>query len=158
MAEEASIATDAPEQSAERAQEVSKDAIPSETQNNNGPVPESLVAEDPIPTATEAETTAGPSKPTEVPSVTPANSEQPPPPAPMPDNSMAVDEPPSQQQSTILIDEDERPLNVKDALSYLDQVKVQYQSRPDVYNHFLEIMKQFKIQRCARPVMSDNVL
>jgi paired amphipathic helix protein Sin3a len=40
-----------------------------------------------------------------------------------------------------------RPLNVKDALTYLDQVKVQFQDRPDVYNKFLDIMKDFKSQR-----------
>ena len=40
-----------------------------------------------------------------------------------------------------------RPLNVKDALTYLDQVKVQFQERPDVYNKFLDIMKDFKSQR-----------
>lgn len=39
-----------------------------------------------------------------------------------------------------------RPLNVKDALSYLDQVKIQFQTQPDVYNHFLDIMKDFKAQ------------
>jgi paired amphipathic helix protein Sin3a len=39
-----------------------------------------------------------------------------------------------------------RPLNVTDALSYLDAVKVQFQDRPDVYNHFLDIMKDFKSQ------------
>lgn len=38
----------------------------------------------------------------------------------------------------------ERPLNVTDALSYLDAVKVRFQDRPDVYNHFLDIMKDFK--------------
>lgn len=32
-------------------------------------------------------------------------------------------------------------LNVKDALSYLDQVKVQFAEHPDVYNRFLDIMK-----------------
>ena len=32
-------------------------------------------------------------------------------------------------------------LNVKDALSYLDQVKVQFSEQPDVYNRFLDIMK-----------------
>lgn len=37
-----------------------------------------------------------------------------------------------------------RPLNVTDALSYLDAVKVQFQDKPDVYNHFLDIMKDFK--------------
>ena len=40
----------------------------------------------------------------------------------------------------------ERPLNVKDALSYLNSVKVQFQHKPDVYNLFLDIMKDFKGQ------------
>lgn len=35
-----------------------------------------------------------------------------------------------------------RTLNVKDALSYLDQVKVRFQDRPDVYNQFLDVMKE----------------
>lgn len=39
-----------------------------------------------------------------------------------------------------------RALNVTDALSYLDAVKVQFQEKPDVYNHFLDIMKDFKSQ------------
>lgn len=38
----------------------------------------------------------------------------------------------------------DRPLNVTDALSYLDAVKVQFQDQPDVYNRFLDIMKDFK--------------
>ena len=38
----------------------------------------------------------------------------------------------------------DRPLNVKDALSYLDAVKVKFQEQPNVYNHFLDIMKEFK--------------
>ncbi len=38
-------------------------------------------------------------------------------------------------------------LTVKqDALSYLDQVKVQFVEQPDVYNRFLDIMKDFKSQ------------
>lgn len=41
----------------------------------------------------------------------------------------------------------ERALNVTDALSYLDAVKVQFQHQPDVYNYFLDIMKDFKSQR-----------
>jgi hypothetical protein len=40
----------------------------------------------------------------------------------------------------------DRQLNVTDALSYLDAVKVQFQDRPDVYNVFLDIMKDFKSQ------------
>lgn len=35
---------------------------------------------------------------------------------------------------------------LKDALSYLDQVKVQFADQPDVYNRFLDIMKDFKSQ------------
>ena len=41
-------------------------------------------------------------------------------------------------------DSSDRPLNVTDALSYLDAVKIQFTDRPDVYNHFLDIMKDFK--------------
>lgn len=33
---------------------------------------------------------------------------------------------------------------LNDALSYLDQVKVQFSEQPDVYNQFLDIMKDFK--------------
>jgi paired amphipathic helix protein Sin3a len=37
-------------------------------------------------------------------------------------------------------------LATQDALSYLDQVKVQFHEQPDVYNKFLDIMKDFKSQ------------
>ncbi|KAK9242525.1 hypothetical protein V1506DRAFT_509342 [Lipomyces tetrasporus] len=50
-----------------------------------------------------------------------------------------------------------RPLNVKDALSYLDQVKVQFQNQPDVYNRFLDIMKDFKSQSIDTPGVIDRV-
>ena len=40
----------------------------------------------------------------------------------------------------------DRPLNVADALGYLDAVKIQFSEQPDVYNHFLDIMKDFKSQ------------
>uniref|UniRef100_A0ACB8E533 Uncharacterized protein n=1 Tax=Sphaerodactylus townsendi TaxID=933632 RepID=A0ACB8E533_9SAUR len=49
-------------------------------------------------------------------------------------------------------------LKVEDALSYLDQVKLQFGSQPQVYNDFLDIMKEFKSQRVleasTRPVIS----
>lgn len=35
---------------------------------------------------------------------------------------------------------------LNDALSYLDQVKVRFNEQPDVYNRFLDIMKDFKSQ------------
>ena len=37
-------------------------------------------------------------------------------------------------------------LNVSDALSYLDSVKAQFSEQPEVYNKFLDIMKDFKSQ------------
>ena len=37
-------------------------------------------------------------------------------------------------------------LKVEDALSYLDQVKLQFGNQPHVYNEFLDIMKEFKSQ------------
>lgn len=40
----------------------------------------------------------------------------------------------------------ERQLNVSDALSYLDSVKAQFAEQPEVYNKFLDIMKDFKSQ------------
>jgi paired amphipathic helix protein Sin3a len=39
-----------------------------------------------------------------------------------------------------------RPLNVTDALSYLDTVKRKFVEHPNVYNEFLDIMKDFKRQ------------
>jgi paired amphipathic helix protein Sin3a len=39
-----------------------------------------------------------------------------------------------------------RPLNVTDALTYLDLVKHRFRERPEVYNQFLDVMKEFKGQ------------
>ncbi|KAA1467807.1 hypothetical protein DENSPDRAFT_770847 [Dentipellis sp. KUC8613] len=50
-----------------------------------------------------------------------------------------------------------RPLNVTDALSYLDAVKVQFSDRPDVYNQFLDIMKDFKSQLIDTPGVIERV-
>ncbi|KAF8624979.1 hypothetical protein AX15_005613 [Amanita polypyramis BW_CC] len=44
-----------------------------------------------------------------------------------------------------------RPLNVTDALSYLDAVKAQFHEQPDVYNRFLDIMKEFKNELIDTP-------
>lgn len=38
-------------------------------------------------------------------------------------------------------------LKVEDALSYLDKVKYKFNNQPQVYNDFLDIMKEFKSQR-----------
>ncbi|KAI9260819.1 hypothetical protein BY458DRAFT_478371 [Sporodiniella umbellata] len=50
-----------------------------------------------------------------------------------------------------------RPLNVKDALSYLDQVKVKFSDQPEVYNRFLDIMKEFKSQAIDTPGVIERV-
>jgi paired amphipathic helix protein Sin3a len=54
--------------------------------------------------------------------------------------------PPSTTPTPQTGDANYRPLNVKDALTYLDQVKNQFHSSPDIYNRFLDIMKDFKAQ------------
>ncbi|CAH1832939.1 unnamed protein product [Saccharomyces cerevisiae] len=54
-------------------------------------------------------------------------------------------------------DADYRPLNVKDALSYLEQVKFQFSLRPDIYNLFLDIMKDFKSQAIDTPGVIERV-
>ena len=62
------------------------------------------------------------------------------PPTPRPETANSAS--PGQQPSP----EVSRPLNVTDALSYLDAVKNQFNDNPDVYNQFLDIMKDFKSQ------------
>ena len=46
---------------------------------------------------------------------------------------------------------------LNDALTYLDQVKVRFQDQPDVYNRFLDIMKDFKSQAIDTPGVIDRV-
>ena len=46
---------------------------------------------------------------------------------------------------------------LNDALSYLDQVKVRFQDHPDVYNKFLDIMKDFKSQTIDTPGVIERV-
>ncbi|KAL8949911.1 MAG: hypothetical protein Q9222_004024 [Ikaeria aurantiellina] len=46
---------------------------------------------------------------------------------------------------------------LNDALSYLDQVKVRFVEHPDVYNRFLDIMKDFKSQTIDTPGVIDRV-
>lgn len=46
---------------------------------------------------------------------------------------------------------------LNDALSYLDQVKIQFVDHPDVYNRFLDIMKDFKSGAIDTPGVIDRV-
>lgn len=64
---------------------------------------------------------------------------------------------PQLQPQPAPLQSDYRPLNVKDALSYLEQVKLHFQTQPDVYNHFLDIMKDFKSHNIDTPGVIDRV-
>lgn len=55
-------------------------------------------------------------------------------------------QPPSQQSQQQF-----QKLKVEDALSYLDQVKFKFGNQPQVYNDFLDIMKEFKSQSIDTP-------
>lgn len=48
-------------------------------------------------------------------------------------------------------------LKVEDALSYLDLVKYKFGSKPQVYNDFLDIMKEFKSQSIDTPGVIQRV-
>jgi len=48
-------------------------------------------------------------------------------------------------------------LKVEDALSYLDQVKFKFNNQPQVYNDFLDIMKEFKSQAIDTPGVIQRV-
>ncbi|KAI8358429.1 hypothetical protein EDC96DRAFT_445658 [Choanephora cucurbitarum] len=52
---------------------------------------------------------------------------------------------------------EQRPLNVKDALSYLDKVKAKFATQADVYSRFLDIMKDFKSQIIDTPGVIERV-
>ncbi|KAJ7881553.1 paired amphipathic helix, partial [Mycena olivaceomarginata] len=49
------------------------------------------------------------------------------------------------------------PLTVTDALSYLDAIKNKFHDQPNVYNHFLDIMKEFKSQIIDTPGVVKRV-
>jgi paired amphipathic helix protein Sin3a len=50
------------------------------------------------------------------------------------------------EENTALGFQDYQPLNVKDALAYLDQVQAKFNHQPNIYNDFLQVMKEFKSQ------------
>jgi hypothetical protein len=42
-----------------------------------------------------------------------------------------------------------RGVKFESALDFLDQVKLQFQHQPQIYNYFLDVMKEFKAQTCV---------
>ncbi|XP_050306229.1 paired amphipathic helix protein Sin3b [Anthonomus grandis grandis] len=63
----------------------------------------------------------------------------------------SLQEPPPQQSGNF------QRLKVEDALSYLDLVKFKFGSKPQVYNDFLDIMKEFKSQSIDTPGVIERV-
>ena len=72
--------------------------------------------------------------------------------APPPQQSQAFMQGPSPAQ----LAHGQQPI-LNDALSYLDQVKVRFSDQPDVYNKFLDIMKDFKSQAIDTPGVIERV-
>ena len=62
-----------------------------------------------------------------------------------------------QQQQTTQQQQQFQRLKVEDALSYLDQVKFKFNNQPQVYNDFLDIMKEFKSQSIDTPGVIQRV-
>ncbi|KAL8279107.1 hypothetical protein RQP46_008565 [Phenoliferia psychrophenolica] len=50
-----------------------------------------------------------------------------------------------------------RPLNVRDTLAYLDKIKQQFSEESEVYDQFLNIMKELKTQSIDTPGVIDRV-
>lgn len=71
-----------------------------------------------------------------------------------PPSSGPPQEPQQQQQSP---GNSFQRLKVEDALSYLDLVKFKFGSKPQVYNDFLDIMKEFKSQSIDTPGVIQRV-
>ncbi|KAF2750618.1 hypothetical protein M011DRAFT_464421 [Sporormia fimetaria CBS 119925] len=59
-------------------------------------------------------------------------------------------------QGPMAMGQGQQPI-LNDALSYLDQVKVQFADHPDVYNKFLDIMKDFKSGAIDTPGVIERV-
>jgi paired amphipathic helix protein Sin3a len=115
--------------------------------------------------STESE--SGPTSPPHPPSVPAAPADpvplpnlesQGPEPRPGETTSTPTSQSPPTEPTTAAAAAQERPLNVTDALSYLDAVKIQFQDQPDVYNHFLDIMKDFKSQLYVFPSIVPYLL
>ncbi|KAF7327545.1 HDAC-interact domain-containing protein [Mycena kentingensis (nom. inval.)] len=81
------------------------------------------------------------------------DSQQPIPPPPPPVDPVPATQPvaPAPPRPSV------KMLKVSDALSYLDAVKAQFHDEPDVYNKFLDIMKQFKSQNIDTPGVIKRV-
>ncbi|GAA6009510.1 hypothetical protein JCM11491_003584 [Sporobolomyces phaffii] len=118
------------------------------TPTNGGPAPSSAPAPPQAPSATLASQPRNPPPPHQPPRSTPAAQQSAPTPPSQPPAAPAA-----QQASNAAL----RPLNVRDALQYLDRVKQQFANEYEVYDQFLTIMKDFKTQNIDTPGVIDRV-
>ncbi|CCO30120.1 Transcriptional regulatory protein SIN3 [Rhizoctonia solani AG-1 IB] len=51
-----------------------------------------------------------------------------------------------------------RSLNVMDAMTYLETIKVEFQHKPDVYDRFMDIMRDFRSEVINTPEVINQVL
>ena len=51
-----------------------------------------------------------------------------------------------------------RRMKVEDSLAYLNQVEMTFEDKPEIYNQFLDIMKEFKAQSIDTPGVIERVL
>jgi paired amphipathic helix protein Sin3a len=131
------------------------------------PEPEPEPEAEPETGGVSTESESGPTSPPHPPSVPAAPADpvplpnlesQGPEPRPGETTSTPTSQSPPTEATTAAAAAQERPLNVTDALSYLDAVKIQFQDQPDVYNHFLDIMKDFKSQLYVFPSIVPYLL
>lgn len=76
--------------------------------------------------------------------------------APQPQQAQPFMPGPSPMPAPAQLAHGQQPI-LNDALSYLDQVKVRFSDQPDVYNKFLDIMKDFKSQAIDTPGVIERV-
>ena len=76
--------------------------------------------------------------------------------APVPQQAQGFMGGPSPMAGQAQLAHGQQPI-LNDALSYLDQVKVRFSEHPDVYNRFLDIMKDFKSQAIDTPGVIERV-
>jgi hypothetical protein len=79
-------------------------------------------------------------------------------PATAPDEPAPATAPVATQRHEATVEDMRGQLKVEDALAYLDQVKMKFEDKPEIYNQFLDILKKFKAQSIDTPSVIERVL
>ncbi|KAI8990134.1 paired amphipathic helix [Pilobolus umbonatus] len=48
-------------------------------------------------------------------------------------------------------------MEIKDAVGYLEQIKSEYEKQPEIYNKFLKIMHDFRLEKINTPQVLEQV-